>query len=133
MAHGVGRGLEASLAGDAQLALEVEVRRGDEGVDPPARGGRERLARPVDVASTAARKPGNHRPAHLEGHPPHGLGVVLGRNRKPRLDDVHAQRIELPGHAQFLVDRHRETGGLFAVAQRCVEHRQPVGHVNSLT
>ena len=59
---------------------------------------------------------------------PHRLGVGLGRDRKPGLDDVDAQRLELPRQADLLVDAHREPGRLLAVAQGRVEDDQPVGH-----
>ena len=39
------RGVEALLARDAQLALEVQIGGGDEGVDAAARRRRERLSR----------------------------------------------------------------------------------------
>ena len=61
-------------------------------------------------------------------HPLHRLGVGLGRDREAGLDDVDAQRLELPGQADLLLDPHREPGSLLAVAQGGVENDQPVGH-----
>ena len=60
--------------------------------------------------------------------PPDRLGVGLRRDREARLDDVHAQRLELPGQADLLLDPHREARGLFAVSEGRVENDQPVGH-----
>ncbi len=45
---------------------------------------------------------------------------------KPGLDDVDAEGVELPGQADLLVDPHRESRRLLAVAQGRVEHRQAV-------
>ena len=47
---------------------------------------------------------------------------------KTGFDEVHAQRRQLAGHLQLLVDPHREAGRLFAVAQRGVENDEPVSH-----
>ncbi len=62
------------------------------------------------------------------GHPPHRLGVVLGGDREARLDDVHAENLELAGQTDLLLDSHREPGRLFTVAQRRVENDQPIRH-----
>jgi hypothetical protein len=50
----------------------------------------------------------------------------LGRDGEPGLDDVDAERVQLLRQADLLVDPHRETRRLLAVAQRRVEHRQAV-------
>src|SRR5262249_45429801 len=45
----------------------------------------------------------------------------FGRDGEPRLDDIHTQLVQLAGEPKLLVDAHRETGRLFAVAERGVE------------
>ena len=44
------------------------------------------------------------------GNPPDGLRVVLRRNREAGFDDVDAQKFELAGQADLLLDAHRESG-----------------------
>ena len=129
--HGGDRGVEARLARHAQLALEVQVGRGDEDVDAAAAGGGERRAGPVDVGGAAAREPGNDRAVDERGNHAHRFGIRLGRDREPGLDDVDAERRELPGQLQLLVDPHREARSLLAVAQGRVEDREPVGRHGS--
>jgi hypothetical protein len=100
----------------------------DEGVDARARGVLERLSGPFDVGPAASSERGHGRPADLGGNAPDRLGVGVGGNREARLDDVHAQRIERAREARFFLDVHRESGGLFAVAERRVEDRESIRH-----
>ena len=83
--------------------------------------GFEGLAGGVDVARRAARQRRDDGPSNLGRDAPHRLGVVLGGDREAGLDDVDAQRVELPGQPQLLVDAHREAGRLLAVAEGGVE------------
>ena len=52
-----------------------------------------------------------------------GRFEVAGRgDRKAGFDDVHAELLDLAGESELLVAVHRETGRLFAVAQRGIEN-----------
>ena len=122
--------LEALLARDPELALQVQVGGGDEGVDAAACGGFEGLAGGVDVARSAARQRRDHGPSYLCRDPAHRFGVVLGGDREAGLHDVHAQGVELTSQLDLLLDAHREAWRLLAVAEGGVEDDdRRVGHV----
>ena len=94
----------------------------------------ERLAGAFDVLGAAARERRDDRAADARGDLPHGLGVVRRRDREPGLDDVHAERVELPGQLELLAGPQREAGRLLAVAKRGVEDRHAIaGHVHGCT
>ena len=114
-------GGQALLAADPQLALEVQVGGGDEGVDAGAGGRRERLRGAVDVGVVGPRQRGHHGAPHGRGHRVHGLRVGGRGDGEPGLEHVHAEGVERTRHPQLLGDRHREPGRLLAVAQRRVE------------
>ena len=114
--------LETGLARDAQLALEVEVRGGEEGVNAAAFRGLERPGGFVDVGLAAAGERGDDRPPDFRRDLPGRFRVGRRGDREAGLDDVHAQRIERARHAQLRRHVHREARRLLAVAQRGVEH-----------
>ena len=120
-------GLEAGFLRHPQLALEMQVGGGDEGVDAAARRRRQRPTRAVDVGRMTARERGNDGTLDVGRDETHRLGVGLRGDRKPGLDDVDAERRQLMRHLQLLVDAQREAWGLLAVTQRRVEDRQTVG------
>ncbi len=122
--------LEALLARDPELALQVQIGGGDEGVDAAAGRGFEGLAGGVDVARSAARQRRDHGPSYFRRDPAHRLGVVLGGDRETGLHDVHAQSVELMSQLDLLLDAHREAWRLLAVAEGGVEDDdRRVGHV----
>ena len=127
--HAVGDRLQAVVPADPQLALQVQVGGGDEGVDAGALRRAERLAGPLDVGGVAAREGGDHRAPDLPRDQLHRVRVVVGRDREARLDDVGAQRLDLAREPDLLVRVHGEAGRLLAVAQGGVEDDQSVlGH-----
>ena len=87
----------------------------------------ERPAGTLDVGGVAARECGDHRAADVRGDHADGFGVRLGRDRETGLDDVHAERRELVRQLELLVDPHRKSGRLLAVAQGGVEDRDALG------
>jgi hypothetical protein len=93
---------------------------------PASRG--QRPGGPVDVTRGAARQGGDRRLGDDLGDLPNGLSVGLRRNREASLDDVHPEGLELLGEPDLFLDSHRETGGLFAVAEGGVEDDQPFSH-----
>ena len=118
---------QAGVAGDAQLALEVQVGGRQERVDAAPLGRSERAGGFLDVLRPASRQRGDHRTPDVAGDVRHGLGVGRRRNREARLDDVHSQRVEGARHLHLGRDLEREAGGLFAVAQGGVEDHDPRG------
>jgi hypothetical protein len=50
------------------------------------------------------------------------LKVTLGGNRESRLDDIHAQAVELMGKASLLRGVHAATGRLFSIPQRGIKY-----------
>src|SRR6266571_4246486 len=115
------RALQALVAVDPQLVLEVDVRRRDEHVDARPRRGRERLSRQVDVAVVTARQRRECGAAHLLRHGAHAAEVPVRRRGEPRLDHVHSERVQLAREAELLLRGHRVARGLLSVAQRGVE------------
>jgi len=113
--------LETLVATEPQLALEVQVGRGDEDVHPRSRGRPHRLTSEVDVPVVTARERGDHGTTHRLGNRQHTPPVALRRAREPRFDHVHPQRIQLAGETQLLLGRHRIAGRLLAVAQGGIE------------
>ena len=115
------RALQALVAVDPQLVLEVDVRRRDEHVDARPRRGRERLSRQVDVAVVTARQRRECGAAHLLRHRAHAAEVPVRGRGEPRLDHVHSERVQLAREAELLLRGHRVARGLLSVAQRGVE------------
>ena len=73
-------------------------------------------------------------PPHGRGHLLHPFGVVQRRDGEAGFDQVHAERVELPGELHLLAGAQRKAGRLLAVAQGRVEDRHSVGgHVHGCT
>ena len=124
--HRFDRHVEDFAARPAQLVLDVQVGGGDESVEAGPRGRLDGPPGALDVVPGRARQGGDHRSPHFAGHGVHRPEVVLGGDRETRLDDVHPQRIELPGHPELLFQIHAAAGRLLAVAQRRVEDDDPL-------
>ena len=108
---------------DLELALEVQVRGGEEGVDARVRRVLERLGRPVHVGAGRTRQARDDRPLDRLGDLDHALELLRRADGEAGLDDVHAEGVELLGDAYLLRSRHRRTRGLLAVPQGGVEHQ----------
>mmetsp|Transcript_8326 Transcript_8326/g.17364 ORF Transcript_8326/g.17364 Transcript_8326/m.17364 type:complete len:345 (-) Transcript_8326:267-1301(-) len=125
------RDLEALGARDAQLVLEVDVGRGEEGVDPVERRVLHRVVARLDVLLVGASEPGDaHRQAarppfrevaRCLGHLRDRLEVSLRGDGEACLAHVDAEARELLRDVHLLVLRERRTGGLLAVPQRRVK------------
>ena len=94
-ADGSDRRVVARLARHVELALEVQVRRGDERVNARPGGGSQGAAGPLDVARARPGQTGDDRTPHGARHRLDGLGIGLGRDREPGLDEIDAQAVQL--------------------------------------
>ncbi len=119
--------LDHLVAAQPQLLPHVQVGGGDEHVEPAPLGPGQRLAGEVDVPLGASRQRRDDRPPHLGGDLPHAAIVPLRRGREAGLDDVHAERVELPGESDLFLGGQAVAGGLLAVAERGVEDEDVAG------
>ena len=90
------------LARGLQLVVDVDVRRGDEGVDARAVGVAHRFGGALDVGGVRAGEPGDDRAVDLARDRLHGLEVARRRDREAGLDHVDAQARELVGDLELL-------------------------------
>ena len=119
---------QAGLSRHPEFCRQVQVRRRDERVNAAPRGWCQRLAGAVDVCRRAARQRRDDRVLDGSGDLADGLGIRVGRDREPGLDDVDAKRFELTGQPDLVVHSQGEARRLLAVAQRRVEDDQAIGH-----
>jgi hypothetical protein len=102
---------------------------GEDAMKYPARPGRlDRLTAAVHVVLVGSRKSAHRAVLDGAGDRVHRLPVAVGRGRKPRLDDIDLEPLELPGNPHLLIAGHRSAGTLLAVAQGRVENDQVVCH-----
>ena len=133
----LGRGCQALGARDVELVLEVDVGRGEEGVDAVQRRLAHRLVAPSNVLLVRARQAGDaHRHAvrpalrHVargERDALDGFEVALRGDREARLAYVHAQPRQLLPNLHLLVAGQRRSRGLLSVAQRRVKDPELLG------
>ncbi len=115
--HGPDRRLHHLLPAHLQLVLHVDVRGGDEGVDPGPLRVLQGLPGPVDVLLPGAAQAGNRDPLpNILGDDLDGLEVIRGGDGEPRLDDINAQSGQLAGQLQLLPCIHAVPGRLLSVA-----------------
>ena len=110
-----------------QLVLHVQRTGGDEGVDAPARGGRDRFRHLLDVGANGARQAADGRGLDLLGDGVYGVEVAARGDREPGLDHVDAHLLEHLGDAELFLQVHRGARRLLAVAQSGIEDDDPVG------
>ena len=122
--------LEARLARDAQLALEVQIGGREERVDARPLGRLERARRLFDVLRPAPRQRRDDRAAALRARP----GAPL-RSRPATRSGSPASMMSTPSASSARAMRqlrrhvHREAGRLLAVAERGVEDDDACGIV----
>ncbi len=119
--------LDDFVFGLLQLELPVDGGGRQEDVDPAALSGRfDRLSRALDVLGQAAGQARNPRVLDRGRDRAHRLEVARRCNGEARLDDVHVQARNLPGHLHLLFHPHARAGTLLPVAQRRVKNDHPV-------
>jgi len=75
-------------------------------VDAAAVGALEGLGRAGNVTVIGARERADRGVLDGVSNGLHRLKITVGAGRKTRLDDIHAQSLELAGNAQLLVAGH---------------------------
>jgi hypothetical protein len=88
----------------------------------PRLAGQDRLAGAIDVLEAGARQAADDGILHDLRDFRTAFEIAVRGNRKSRLDDVDAHRIEQFGDFQFLFERHGSARRLLAVAQCRVEY-----------
>src|SRR3984893_17449007 len=79
------------------------------------------VQRRIDVVTAGARQPRHGARAAFTRHGAHAFEAPARGDGEAGLNDVHAKRFELPGHADFFRHGHGESRGLFPVSQRGIE------------
>ena len=120
--HRTHRLFQHLLRAHAQLALHMNRRGGDEGVNAPGVGRPERLAGAFDVLVQRPRQTADGAVLDRLGHGPDRLEVTGTGNRKTGLDDIHMHFLQRPGDTHFFIPGHGGAGTLFTVAQGGVEY-----------
>ena len=118
---GFGGLVEGLGASDLQFGLKVQVRGGQEGVDPGFFCGFDGTGGGFDILALAAGKGGYTGATNLAGDGADGVGVSLAGDGKAGLEHVDAKVGKLVGHAELFLVVHGAARGLFAVAESGVE------------
>ena len=119
--HHASRLVKRLLTGELELELQVQVARGDEGVDARMHRLAERPRRGIDVLLQRAGEAGDGRLLHGARDGGDGLGIARRGDGEARLDNIDPQRLELQRHANLLVEVHAVPRRLLAIAQGGVE------------
>jgi hypothetical protein len=90
--------------------LQVDVGGGDEDMDAGPRRPFDGLQGAIDVLITRAGQREDDGRPDRQGDPTDRFEIAIRRSREPRLDDVDAQALELPGDDELLLDVHRRAG-----------------------
>ena len=115
------------LTGHLELVLQMNVAGGQERVDAGTGRVLQRLVGSVNVLAGAAGQTGDTDAADLARHALHGLEVALRGDGKTRLDDVHAEPLQLARQDQLLFGVHAAAGRLLAIAQGRVKDEYLLG------
>jgi hypothetical protein len=89
--------VEGLVAGDAELALEMEVGGGEDDVDAVAGGGLDGAGGGLDVFAFTAGERGDAGPADLAGDRSDGREVAVGGDGESGLEDIDAKGRDLVG------------------------------------
>ena len=133
--NGMHRLREHLIRAHVELALHVDGRCGDEGMDPPGVGTGQRLAGTVDVLVERSGQTAD--PALLDrlGHGLDGIEIARTGNGETRLDHIDTHPFQGLRDAHLLVAGHGGARTLLAIAQGRIENDQVVfcGHGWSLS
>src|SRR5208282_447389 len=113
--------LQALLACNAKLVLQMNVRSCQKNMDARVRRSLQCLPGAVHVADTSTSQARDDGTPHQGGDALYGFEVAIGGDGEPRFDHVHAEPVELLGQAQLLLHIHAAARRLLAVTKRGVE------------
>ena len=122
MAHSLHGGFDNLLPRHSQLVFQVDIRRGNEGVDARVFGVFHRFQGPVDVPFLGTCETNDPRPADLLTYSAYRVEVTVRRGGKSRFDHIDAKLLQLAGNNYFLFNGHARAGRLFAIAERGIEN-----------
>jgi hypothetical protein len=128
--HGLARLIDALLARDAQLLLQVDVGRRNEHVDARALGRLQGSSGGLDVWPHGAGQRRDDRPAHILADRAYRFGVLRRACGEPGLEDVDTEIGELVREPKLLRSGHAAAGRLLTIPERRVEHSDS-GHGSS--
>ena len=126
VAHVIGDGFQGLFARQAQLVMQVQIRRREKRVQPGMRRSGESFERRVNVVAPRARQRRHRAAANFAANRAHAFQVSRRSDGEAALDDVHAERFQLPSHADLLRHRHGKSRGLLPVPQRRVKNAYDV-------
>ena len=124
---GPGGGVEHVFAIHVEFVFEMDFRGRDENVNPRMRGLVDCAQRRIDILFAGAREAEHDGFGQRLSDPIHGLEVAGRRSGESGLDDIDVEPFELARERDLLLDVHRASGRLLAVAQRRVEDSDVVG------
>src|ERR1035438_7761234 len=100
----------------------MNVGSGEKDLDARVRGPLQSLPGAVDIALAGASQARNNGPPHRGGNTLDGLKITIRGDRKPGLDHVDAQTVQLLSEAEFFLHVHAASRRLFAVPQSSIEN-----------
>ncbi|OPY66384.1 MAG: hypothetical protein A4E57_02823 [Syntrophorhabdaceae bacterium PtaU1.Bin034] len=98
-----------------KLVLQMDIRRGDEGMDAWFHCVLNGFPRPVDIFEIGPGKTRDLALSHDLGDLPDRFKVAFGGNGKAGFDDVNAKRLKLLCNPKLLLGVHRVAGRLFTI------------------
>src|SRR5215471_8644190 len=114
--------LYALVARNAELVLQMNVGSREKDVDAGTRGSLQGLPCAFNVRGAGSGQAGDDRPANVGRDRLNRFEVSLRGDGEAGFDDIHAEAVKLPRHAQFLLHVHAAAWGLLAIAEGCVEY-----------
>ena len=116
--------------GHLELVLHMDVAGGQKDMNAGVGGLLHRLPGGVNVPPGGPGKACHRAVFHGLGDLLHALEVHGGGDGKARLDDIHPQLLQLPGHLHLLGEIHAAPGGLLTVPQGGIKNFD-ASHKNS--
>src|SRR5215472_18559549 len=104
----------------------MDVGGGEKYVNSRAYCGMQRLCRALDVMFCGASQRRNNWTRYRGSHRLNRGEIAVRCDRKSRLNNIHAQAVELTRQAGLLLHFHTAARRLLAIAQSCVENRDSI-------
>ena len=108
-----------------KLFTDVNIGGANEDMDPKAITIFQGCIGCIDITRHCPGQTGHHSVDAIDD-PFHRLELHRGRDRKPGLDDIHPQQIQLPGDLHLFRHIQRGPGRLFAIPQCSIENNNTI-------